>query len=87
VDPPKTRMSAKQIASFSAKEASDQQKWQRAPFRSHAGCLDTSIIEGKKYLRFGPYAGFSSKFLKHGSQTDQHGVAAAGSDARQHRAD
>jgi malate dehydrogenase (quinone) len=32
--------------------------------------LDTRIIEGKKPLLFGPYAGFSSKFLKHGSLTD-----------------
>jgi malate dehydrogenase (quinone) len=32
--------------------------------------LDTRIIEGKKSLLFGPYAGFSSKFLKHGSLTD-----------------
>src|SRR5204862_1593509 len=32
--------------------------------------LDTRIIEGKKSVLFGPYAGFSSKFLKHGSLTD-----------------
>lgn len=32
--------------------------------------LDTRIIDGKKSLLFGPYAGFSSKFLKHGSLTD-----------------
>jgi len=32
--------------------------------------LDTRIIEGKKSLLFGPYAGFSSRFLKHGSLTD-----------------
>ncbi len=32
--------------------------------------LDTRIIEGKKALLFGPYAGFSTKFLKHGSLTD-----------------
>src|SRR6201987_486166 len=32
--------------------------------------LDTRIIEGKKSLLFGPYAGFSGKFLKHGSLTD-----------------
>src|SRR5262249_261746 len=32
--------------------------------------LDTRIIEGKKSLLFGPYAGLSSKFLKHGSLTD-----------------
>jgi malate dehydrogenase (quinone) len=35
--------------------------------------LDTRIIEGKKSLLFGPYAGFSSKFLKHGSLTDLFG--------------
>jgi malate dehydrogenase (quinone) len=32
--------------------------------------LDTRIINGKRSLLFGPYAGFSSKFLKHGSYTD-----------------
>jgi malate dehydrogenase (quinone) len=32
--------------------------------------LDTRIIGGKKSLLFGPYAGFSSKFLKHGSYAD-----------------
>jgi MFS family permease len=32
--------------------------------------LDTRIIEGKKSLLFGPYARFSTKFLKHGSLTD-----------------
>ena len=32
--------------------------------------LDTRIIEGKKALFFGPYAGFSTKFLKHGSLMD-----------------
>ena len=32
--------------------------------------LDTRIIAGKKSLLFGPYAGFSSKFLKHGSYSD-----------------
>jgi malate dehydrogenase (quinone) len=32
--------------------------------------LDTRIIDGKKSLLFGPYAGFSTKFLKHGSFTD-----------------
>jgi malate dehydrogenase (quinone) len=32
--------------------------------------LDTRIINGKKALLFGPYAGFSSKFLKHGSLMD-----------------
>jgi malate dehydrogenase (quinone) len=32
--------------------------------------LDTRIIDGKKALLFGPYAGFSTKFLKDGSLTD-----------------
>ena len=32
--------------------------------------LDTRMIEGKKELLFGPYAGFSTKFLKHGSYMD-----------------
>jgi malate dehydrogenase (quinone) len=32
--------------------------------------LDTRIIGGKRSLLFGPYAGFSTKFLKHGSYTD-----------------
>ncbi|SEN83940.1 malate dehydrogenase (quinone) [Methylobacterium sp. UNC300MFChir4.1] len=32
--------------------------------------LDTRIIGGKRSLLFGPYAGFSSRFLKHGSLTD-----------------
>lgn len=32
--------------------------------------LDTRLIEGKKELLFGPYAGFSTKFLKHGSFMD-----------------
>ncbi len=32
--------------------------------------LDTRVIDGKTSLLFGPYAGFSSKFLKHGSLTD-----------------
>jgi malate dehydrogenase (quinone) len=32
--------------------------------------LDTRVIGGKTSLLFGPYAGFSSKFLKHGSYTD-----------------
>ncbi|WP_315727457.1 MULTISPECIES: malate dehydrogenase (quinone) [unclassified Bradyrhizobium] len=32
--------------------------------------LDTRVIGGKKSLLFGPYAGFSPKFLKHGSWTD-----------------
>jgi len=32
--------------------------------------LDTRIIDGKRWLLFGPYAGFSTKFLKHGSFLD-----------------
>jgi malate dehydrogenase (quinone) len=32
--------------------------------------LDTRIIDGKRSLLFGPYAGFSTKFLKHGSLLD-----------------
>jgi malate dehydrogenase (quinone) len=32
--------------------------------------LDTRIIDGKRSLLFGPYAGFCSKFRKHGSYTD-----------------
>jgi malate dehydrogenase (quinone) len=32
--------------------------------------LDTRIIDGKKELLFGPYAGFSTRFLKHGSLLD-----------------
>lgn len=32
--------------------------------------LDTRIINGKKALLFGPFAGFSTKFLKHGSYLD-----------------
>ncbi len=32
--------------------------------------LDTRIIGGKKSILFGPYAGFSTKFLKHGSLAD-----------------
>jgi malate dehydrogenase (quinone) len=32
--------------------------------------LDTRMIEGKRELLFGPYAGFSTKFLKHGSYLD-----------------
>ncbi|MCO5238704.1 MAG: malate:quinone oxidoreductase [Chitinophagaceae bacterium] len=32
--------------------------------------LDTRIIDGKKSLLFGPYAGFSTKFLKNGSLWD-----------------
>jgi malate dehydrogenase (quinone) len=32
--------------------------------------IDTRIIDGKKALLFGPYAGFSTKFLKNGSYLD-----------------
>lgn len=32
--------------------------------------LDTRMIEGKKALLFGPYAGFTTKFLKEGSYLD-----------------
>ena len=32
--------------------------------------LDTRVIDGKKELLFGPYAGFSTKFLKEGSFLD-----------------
>lgn len=32
--------------------------------------LDTRMIDGKKSLLFGPFAGFSTKFLKHGSFLD-----------------
>jgi malate dehydrogenase (quinone) len=32
--------------------------------------LDTRVIDGKRSLLFGPYAGFSSKFRKHGSYAD-----------------
>lgn len=32
--------------------------------------LDTRFIRGKKALLFGPFAGFSTKFLKHGSYFD-----------------
>jgi len=32
--------------------------------------LDTRVINGKKALLFGPFAGFSTKFLKHGSLMD-----------------
>jgi malate dehydrogenase (quinone) len=32
--------------------------------------LDTRMVEGKKSLLFGPYAGFTTKFLKHGSFLD-----------------
>src|SRR6185437_8219757 len=32
--------------------------------------LDTRMINGRKELLFGPYAGFSTRFLKHGSLLD-----------------
>ncbi|HEY5742465.1 MAG TPA: malate:quinone oxidoreductase, partial [Terrimicrobiaceae bacterium] len=32
--------------------------------------LDTRVIDGKRSLLFGPYAGFTTKFLKHGSLLD-----------------
>ena len=32
--------------------------------------LDTRIIDGKRWLLFGPYAGFSTRFLKQGSLMD-----------------
>ncbi len=35
--------------------------------------LDTRMIDGKKALLFGPYAGFSTKFLKNGSYWDLAG--------------
>ncbi len=35
--------------------------------------LDTRIVGGKRSLLFGPYAGFSTRFLKHGSLTDLFG--------------
>ncbi len=35
--------------------------------------LDTRIINGKRALLFGPFAGFSTKFLKHGSLMDLPG--------------
>ena len=35
--------------------------------------LDTRQVEGKASLLFGPYAGFSTKFLKHGSYLDLFG--------------
>src|SRR3984885_3215329 len=36
--------------------------------------LDTRHVEGKVSLLFGPYAGFSTKFLKHGSYLDLFGA-------------
>jgi malate dehydrogenase (quinone) len=35
--------------------------------------LDTRVVDGETYLLFGPYAGFSPKFLKHGSWWDLPG--------------
>ncbi|KZX36849.1 malate:quinone oxidoreductase [Wohlfahrtiimonas chitiniclastica] len=35
--------------------------------------LDTRVVNGKRSLLFGPYAGFSTKFLKHGSYMDLFG--------------
>ncbi len=32
--------------------------------------MDTRVINGRKELLFGPYAGFTTKFLKHGSMFD-----------------
>ena len=32
--------------------------------------LDSRFVDGKRSLLFGPYAGFSTKFLKHGSRGD-----------------
>jgi malate dehydrogenase (quinone) len=32
--------------------------------------LDTRYVDGRRWLLFGPYAGFSTKFLKHGSLLD-----------------
>lgn len=32
--------------------------------------LDSRFVDGKRSLLFGPYAGFSTKFLKHGSRSD-----------------
>ncbi|MBB3104950.1 malate dehydrogenase (quinone) [Azomonas macrocytogenes] len=32
--------------------------------------LDTRVVDGKKSLLFGPYAGFTTKFLKYGSMAD-----------------
>ena len=32
--------------------------------------LDTRVVDGQKSLLFGPYAGFTTKFLKHGSFLD-----------------
>jgi malate dehydrogenase (quinone) len=32
--------------------------------------LDTRVVDGRRSILFGPYAGFSTKFLKHGSLLD-----------------
>lgn len=32
--------------------------------------LDTRYVDGKRWILFGPFAGFSTKFLKHGSYLD-----------------
>ena len=32
--------------------------------------LDTRVVDGKRSLLFGPYAGFTPKFLKNGSYLD-----------------
>ncbi len=32
--------------------------------------IDTRYIDGKKYVLFGPFATYSNKFLKNGSQLD-----------------
>jgi len=36
--------------------------------------LDSRVVDGKRSLLFGPYAGFSTKFLKHGSLADFFGA-------------
>jgi malate dehydrogenase (quinone) len=36
--------------------------------------LDTRIIDGQRHLLFEPYAGFSTRFLKHGSLADMFGA-------------
>jgi len=40
--------------------------------------LDTRVVDGKSYLMFGPYAGFSPKFLKKGSWFDLPGSVRPG---------
>ena len=59
-----------------------EQCWQAVIERQHAkvygkasvgappvtvSSLDTRMIDGQKALLFGPYADFSTRFLKHGS--------------------